>query len=269
MTDERLRLWLNFWKWLIATVVVTGGIAIATTMIDARHKDMELRIRINQEEKEYLTSFLEQALDDNLEKRHRFAQYFANVTTSEEYRAGWQRYLGLVSKEYDDAKKEKYTLERGILALEGREFERARERLRGLEDQLKIMDTGRQTHLVHYSLDSFQAMLDTRINCLDGSGLGVWHEPISVAHLPDFPRAAMYLTLGCKDRYGSRSGRAVSFYSGGSVIEDSTTNGKINIFYPNGRVAVEGRLVGNTVVDARSWSQRGEPMKPRRLIIRR
>jgi hypothetical protein len=74
LDNERLNIWISFWKWFLSSVVITGGIAWATTIINAKHQETELSIKINQQEKEYLTSFLEKALDDNLEKRYRFAK---------------------------------------------------------------------------------------------------------------------------------------------------------------------------------------------------
>ena len=89
MTEDRLKIWLGFWKWLVSAVVITGGIAWATIIINAKHKDTELEIQKNREEATYLSSFLERALDDNLEKRYRFAQYFAHVSTPGGYKDGW------------------------------------------------------------------------------------------------------------------------------------------------------------------------------------
>ena len=132
MTDERLKIWLGFWRWL----VVTAGISWATVMINAKYKSTELEIKINQEEKKYLTSFLEKALDNNLEKRRRFAQYFACVTTSEKYKRGWNNYLKAINQEINNVEKEKNKLLQEIPDKSGEELERAREKIERLESEL-------------------------------------------------------------------------------------------------------------------------------------
>ncbi|MCI5194353.1 MAG: hypothetical protein D3915_14705 [Candidatus Electrothrix sp. AU1_5] len=132
MTDERLKIWLNFCKWL----VVTAGISWATVMINAKFKSTELEIKINQEERTYLTSFLERALDDNLEKRKRFAQYFACVTTSEKYQRGWENYLKTINQEINDIKKEKNKLLKEMSDKSGEELEATRKKIGLLESEL-------------------------------------------------------------------------------------------------------------------------------------
>ncbi|MCI5127856.1 MAG: hypothetical protein D3907_05005 [Candidatus Electrothrix sp. AUS3] len=105
-------------------------------MINAKFKSTELEIKINQEEMKYLTSFIDGALDDNLEKRKRFAQYFACITTSEKYQRGWENYLKTINQEINDIKKEKNKLLKEMSDKSGEELELIKERIGLLESEL-------------------------------------------------------------------------------------------------------------------------------------
>ena len=265
MTDERLRIWLNFWKWLVSTVVVTGGIAVATTVIDAKHKNTELRIRLNQEEKDYLVSFLDRALDVNLEKRYRFAQYFAHVTASEEYKKGWNSYLVQIEEEIRNKKQEKLKLEDKISQLSGRDLERARERLAELERELKFQKAEHLQEGIYHSLHSFDSMASQRVECREGEKLAVWHETVLMPFLPEFSAGDKYIALGCRDEEGTRTGRFVAFYPDGSIVEESELDGKTVVYYRSGRKAIEGQRIGGNVVVSTIWSPDGERLVRRRL----
>ena len=268
MTDDRLRIWVNFWKWLIATVVVTGGVGLVTMLIDAKHRTTELQIDVDRREQEYLKSFLETAMDENLEKRYLFAQYFAHVATSKEYKQGWQRYYEVVGRERNEKLKEKDVIERGLPSKAGPELVRARRRLAALESQLATTRRPRPSPTYH-PLNSFKALLEHEIDCDTGSALQVWHELVAVPHLPEFPEAARYITLGCRDQDSNVPGRFVAFYPDGKIIEDTIVDKRTTLFYPNGRKAVEGRRVGNRLVDPRSWSPSGDLVATEKLRVGR
>ena len=238
------------------------GIGWATTIINAKHKDTELKIKINKEEKDYLTSFLERALDDNLEKRYRFAQYFAHVTASDEYKEGWTKYLEAIKEEVEKLKKEKRELEETIGRSDTDEAEsaKARKRLAELENELRTMRRDRTSKITYHALNSFQAMLDQDITCPDHFFPSLWHETVSYSSLPEFPEEAAYITLGCMDKDGNETGRFIAFYPDGTIIEDSIVDDTARLYYPNGQLAVEGKLSGHFIHSELTWTPSGEPI---------
>ena len=260
MTDERLRIWLGFWKWFLSTIVVTGGIAWATTIINAKQKDTELRIKINQEEKAYLTSFLERAMDDNLEKRFRFAQYFASVTTSDDYKKGWQDYLTAVEAELQRVKAEKEELESQLSGKTGLELEQVASRIRALEGELSISNfLSRGEPLQVHPLKAMEALLSYELVCPEASVAALWTEPVSL-DLPDFPPRAAYVTYGCRDDEDREVGPFVSWYPNGQKIEEGEGGASTTLYYPNGNKAAEGRLIGNQIFAAERWSIGGDQL---------
>lgn len=122
MTDsnhslEKLKIWLGFAK----TVIISGAVAIIivvlnnkiTTLqleLEDRRAQQELEIEAQQTKREldlqrleiengYLAQFVQEALGENLERRKRFAQYFAFLTAEDAARARWLSYLDQVQGE--------------------------------------------------------------------------------------------------------------------------------------------------------------------------
>ena len=85
---SKLRLWLNFWKFVLGTVAL-GAFSI---VINWQIQDQKLDLERQRHEQEYLGDYVEQALDDNLEKRVRFAHYFSSLTLGSDLQNRWSAY---------------------------------------------------------------------------------------------------------------------------------------------------------------------------------
>lgn len=93
MTNERLKMWIDLGKWSIVSV----GLVLMTKIIDTGFKDREVGM------KEITTydRYTKLITDHNrIAERRMLAQFFANVSPSEEIRKGWERYYEQVNKEY-------------------------------------------------------------------------------------------------------------------------------------------------------------------------
>jgi len=103
MTEERLKLWLGFAKFILGTFVL----GLVTTLINSAIQEREIELK----EQEQVAQFLQHALQEDVGVRRRFAQYFSTVTRSDKLRKGWQTYFTLVEKEFQDKNSEKNDLE--------------------------------------------------------------------------------------------------------------------------------------------------------------
>lgn len=103
MTDDRLKILLGFARFFLGTF----ALALVTLLVNREIQKREIDLK----EQEQIGKFLDQALDINVEARLRFAQYFSNVTRSDELRKRWDEYYKVVKAEYEDRKKEKQELE--------------------------------------------------------------------------------------------------------------------------------------------------------------
>ncbi len=103
MTDEKLKIWLGFTKFLLGTF----ALGLVTTLLsdDLKRKEIELK------EQNQMGGYLEHALQEDVGVRYRFSQYFSKVTRSKELRERWEEYYEVVKPEYDEKKKEEKRLE--------------------------------------------------------------------------------------------------------------------------------------------------------------
>lgn len=95
MTNERLKMWIDLGKWFIVSV----GLVVMTKIIDSGFKDREIGMKeINTYDRytKLITDY------NRIAERRMLAQFFANVSPSDEIRKGWQRYYEEVNKEYLD-----------------------------------------------------------------------------------------------------------------------------------------------------------------------
>lgn len=90
---EKLKLWLNFFKWAVGSVALTLIVFILNWGLRERSQGIE---EITQYEKhvELVTTV------ENVQKRRLLAQFFMNVTASDKLKKGWLDYYQAVDKEY-------------------------------------------------------------------------------------------------------------------------------------------------------------------------
>ena len=93
MDDKRIELWLKLGQFLIGTVVL----GIATFAVNSQIQKREVEIK----EMEMLGKFVEHAINGNVAVRQRFAEYFATVSRSEEFRNRWNKYKGKIDLEFE------------------------------------------------------------------------------------------------------------------------------------------------------------------------
>lgn len=85
---EKIKTWLNFWQFLLGTIVI----GFATTVVNWQIQWYQLQQEREKREQEYLAQFIEQALDENLAKRLRFAQYFSQLNLADDAKERWSSY---------------------------------------------------------------------------------------------------------------------------------------------------------------------------------
>jgi hypothetical protein len=136
MEEAKLKIWLDFAKWFVSSVVIAGTISIMTAVITAREKTTDIQLKIESQEQAYLTQFLEQALDSDLEKRRRFAQYFAELTISDKYQQRWNRYLQVIENEIEAKNTEINSLEIKAKSAQANELAKLKNQLFELKVQI-------------------------------------------------------------------------------------------------------------------------------------
>jgi hypothetical protein len=131
MSDDRLKIWLGFVKFLLGTV----ALGLVTTLIKSAIQERELELK----EQEQIGQFLRHALDKDVGVRQRFAHYFSTVTRSDELRERWKEYSALVDEDYQETVKKKERLEAEVAQqnLDALERERLFARIAELEQALR------------------------------------------------------------------------------------------------------------------------------------
>ena len=95
---EHLEQWLNFVKFILASVVV----GLITFFVNTGLKERQIAL----EEQKHLASFKDDALIENVAHRRRLAEYFANVTQSADLKKGWKSYLQILEDEFEEKQQE-------------------------------------------------------------------------------------------------------------------------------------------------------------------
>jgi hypothetical protein len=91
---EQLRIWLSFAKFVLGTVTV----GLITTWVNAEIQEKRLEFEVRSKENSFIAQFVDNALDENLEKRRDFAEYFVRLAPTVESRMRWTEY-----RDYADA----------------------------------------------------------------------------------------------------------------------------------------------------------------------
>ena len=106
MNGDKLKLWLDFSKFLLGTVVV----GLVSLWINSGIETRQVELK----EMEEIGRFVEYALEENVGVRMRFAQYFSTVVRSEELRERWEAYSELVETEFTETQEQAVALDEAI-----------------------------------------------------------------------------------------------------------------------------------------------------------
>jgi hypothetical protein len=265
MSDERLRLWLDFFKWFLSSIIITGGIGWATTLINAKHKDTELaitkaereaEIEIKKYEKEmsYLEQFLDRAVDSPLEKRHKFAQYLAHVVTSSDYKQGWASYLEAIEGEIKAVREEQIQLENQLVHQQGLQLERAQKRISDLAKRL----AGEPQNLImsplrYIPVKDLTTFLGSKGSCPADSKPALNFMQIHIPEMQEhFPPENRYVVRVCVSQEDEFLGPFTAYYESGRPIQtgvfDTEQPTNITVFYQNGEKAAEWQEVHDEII---------------------
>ncbi|EDY82680.1 hypothetical protein VDG1235_2303 [Verrucomicrobiia bacterium DG1235] len=113
MNNEKLKIWIGFYKFLLGTLGLSAISIFVNREIQHREIEINREVQSRQieiEEQELISKYIEYALEDEIGPRKRFAEYFKTVTRSETLRDRWRDYFTLVQAEYDLKEMEKQKL---------------------------------------------------------------------------------------------------------------------------------------------------------------
>lgn len=121
---ERYRIRLGFWQAVWGTLI-SGGVAVAIpAAVDAYKvrleitlKDREIQQKSQESHQSYISNFLNTALNQDIELRLRFAEYFSFVS-DERNRSSWSSFYTAIKQRRDSVRTEINTKENSLLALQ-------------------------------------------------------------------------------------------------------------------------------------------------------
>ncbi len=122
---ERYRIRFGFYKVIAGTalvgalgIIVPGAIEFWQGYFEDRRKTKELEIAAAQRQQEYVQSFITTALNQDIELRLRFTQYFSSVLPDKQS-AGWGKLYEVLKEDRDKTREEIHARERRIWKLLG------------------------------------------------------------------------------------------------------------------------------------------------------
>ncbi len=89
----------------LAGVLVPGAVEYWQASFEDRRKTLELRLVQSNQQQEYVKDFLQTALDQDIELRIRFADYFANVAGSQ-FKDDWKNFRDSLKETRDNTRSE-------------------------------------------------------------------------------------------------------------------------------------------------------------------
>lgn len=146
MENERLKIVLDFTKFLVGTLLL-GGISLA---VSSSFKNREETLKEKESERlelELMGKYIEYALTDNVATRERFAQYFVWMSRNDQTRSGWVSYLKEVREEKASTESRMASLSAQAKQLEGlvasdkakaEELRIVKQQLKDAMDQLSV-----------------------------------------------------------------------------------------------------------------------------------
>jgi hypothetical protein len=132
---EKLKEWLSFVKFFLGTFLI----ALIAAWVDSNIKDREMELQ----ETESIGKFIQHALTAEVGSRRRFAEYFANVSRSDEARDRWNAYLIAINKEYDSTVVKQVELSKQVEQVKEEEvkaIEKVRKRSASEPDTRKMIE---------------------------------------------------------------------------------------------------------------------------------
>ncbi|WP_143278683.1 hypothetical protein [Bradyrhizobium sp. Y36] len=112
LSVERYKSKLDFWKFVLGSVCAAIAIAaippsfqLATAFLESVRSDKDRQVKQQEFRDGYIKDFLNNALNQDIELRIRFAQYFAFVS-ADTFRKGWNDYRSELQKQRDDIRKD-------------------------------------------------------------------------------------------------------------------------------------------------------------------
>lgn len=126
---EKYKFNIELFKWLIGSV----ALVIITLIIDTKFKDRTAGLQEIQHYDKYVTDLI--ILNKEVGPRRLLAQYFANVTASDELRERWKEYYKEVDKEYKELIKQD-----SITKIELNKLKSKDSTEQTISDKLKVQD---------------------------------------------------------------------------------------------------------------------------------
>lgn len=101
MENEKLKIWLGFWKFILGTV----ALGIISAILNWQYQNKQLEQEKVRQESDFVAQFLNNALDKDLEKRRDFAEYFFRVSPTADARERWKKYQEYITSQMSSANK--------------------------------------------------------------------------------------------------------------------------------------------------------------------
>ena len=106
---DRLKVWIGLSKFVIGTLAV----GVLTTVLDCSYRNAQLKLQEKQSasalalqekqaEFDYLSKFIEHAMDEDLRVRIRLASYMTSVALSDNIKGIWERYHAELLRQAND-----------------------------------------------------------------------------------------------------------------------------------------------------------------------
>jgi hypothetical protein len=118
-SNERLRIWLSFVKFMLGTV----ALGIVTIVVNWQIQDKQRKFEEKTAQNAFIAQFVDKALDNNPEKRRDFAEYFVRLTPPGDTQKRWEAY-----RKYADALVEKAIKRDESIEKQERELAQLREK---------------------------------------------------------------------------------------------------------------------------------------------
>ncbi len=101
-----LELWLNFGKWFFGTFLLGA----AAVFLNQEFQNTRIELETINKENEFIAQFVDKALDEKLEKRRDFAEYFVRLAPTSESKGRWESYRDFTLELINEAERKEGTI---------------------------------------------------------------------------------------------------------------------------------------------------------------